>query len=703
LKAVVEAIEKGDAEAALRLLAPLKLQPNPIPDYLAFWEAQAHALRNNHASVVSATQAVWTPGIESPVQARAALLAADALLEQGLANQVLPLLARVPQERMQQPGSFAAMAKAQEQNRDLVGAADFWQRVYLGYPLTPQAAQAASALERLETALGSQFRPAAPSARLERAARFVSARQYTEARREYLKLAPQLEGLEREQARVRAAATLYQARKAAEAARELDALECRFEEADAERLYWLVLTWRRLDRRSDMHDALNALQKRAPLSPWRQKALVQAANEYLVGNEHQEFVPLYQACADDFADRDDAALCHWRVTWRAYLEHRPDATQKLRDHLERYPSSEKAGAALYYLGRSAERAQDLSAAHRFWREAFLRFPNSYYGVLSRDLTSGAPATPAPETDQFLRAIRWPQRELAPDFRPAGVNQRRVQRARFLAASGLETWAEGELRFGVRTGANPWPLALELARTATRRGAPPVALRHIKGTVPGYLYLPRDAAPAEFWKYAFPFPYRYRIDRHARERGLDPYLVAALIRQESEFDPSAVSVAKAVGLMQVMPGTGRELSRKLGIRPFRTALLKDPETNIRLGTYYLSRQIESRQGSVEDTLAGYNAGPSRVPKWRGWNDYREPAEFVETIPFQQTRDYVQIIERNADVYRWLYSSEPMVYEPEPPPPAAPPKASAAKSTAAKSTSAKPTAKPKSSATKKAKKK
>ncbi len=93
-------------------------------------------------------------------------------------------------------------------------------------------------------------------------------------------------------------------------------------------------------------------------------------------------------------------------------------------------------------------------------------------------------------------------------------------------------------------------------------------------------------------------------------------------------------------------------------------MKNPETSIQLGTYYLSQQLAARNGSVEDTLAGYNAGPSRVPKWRGWEDYREPSEFVETIPFQQTRDYVQIIQRNADIYRWLYANEPVAVEPEP---------------------------------------
>lgn len=691
LKAALEAIEKGDAATALRLISAARAKPNPIPDYLAFWEAQAHLLNRDHARAASSATTALQSGIDSPVAGRAALLAAESLLELKQPRQVLPVLLQVQQERLQQPGSFAAMARAQELNRDLVSAADFWQRVYLGYPLSKEASEAETAMERLRADLGDRFPVPPPSALLGRAMKFTEARQHLAARREYLRAAALLRGLEKEQAQVRASAALYQANRAADAASELAGLAPGFEEADAERLYWLVLAYRRLDRRDSMQDTLDRLRRAAPLSPWRQKALVMAANEYFVSNEPSEFLPLYRACADEFPDAADASVCHWRVTWRAYLDHRAEAPQLLREHLKRYPSSEKAAAALYYLGRDAERSGDNAGARRFWREAMNHFPNSYYGVLSRGLAVNGDSGASPETDRFLNSIPWPARERAPDFSPDANAQKRIQRARFLVAEGLETWAESEMRYGARNGANPWPLALELARTATRRGAPPVAVRHIKGTVPGYLFLPRDAAPIEFWKYAFPFPYRAAIERHARERGLDPFLVAALIRQESEFDPNAVSVANAIGLMQVMPRTGRELSRKVGLKGFHTSMLRNPAVSINLGTYYLSRQLETRKGSIEDTLAGYNAGPTRIPKWRGWADYREPAEFVETIPLQQTRDYVQIIERNADIYRWLYANEPVRQEPDPvvatPAPKAPPKAAAPKSAPAKSAPAK----------------
>jgi Soluble lytic murein transglycosylase and related regulatory proteins (some contain LysM/invasin domains) len=90
-----------------------------------------------------------------------------------------------------------------------------------------------------------------------------------------------------------------------------------------------------------------------------------------------------------------------------------------------------------------------------------------------------------------------------------------------------------------------------------------------------------------------------------------------------------------------------------MKPVTRRSLHDPRVNLALGAYYLARQLELRGGSVEETLAAYNAGPTRIPLWKQWGEFREPAEFVETIPLAQTRDYVQIILRNLELYRWLY--------------------------------------------------
>ncbi len=133
------------------------------------------------------------------------------------------------------------------------------------------------------------------------------------------------------------------------------------------------------------------------------------------------------------------------------------------------------------------------------------------------------------------------------------------------------------------------------------------------------------------------------------------MVAALIRQESEFDPQALSPKHAYGLTQVEPATGRALARRAGVPRFSNRALFQPAINLKLGTYYLRGLLYQWGGKWEETLASYNAGRSRVNDWITWNQYQEPAEFVESIPFIETREYVQAIMRNAAVYRQLYAA------------------------------------------------
>jgi len=167
----------------------------------------------------------------------------------------------------------------------------------------------------------------------------------------------------------------------------------------------------------------------------------------------------------------------------------------------------------------------------------------------------------------------------------------------------------------------------------------------------------DTAPDKFWRLAFPMPYQRELEEISREQSLDPYLVAALIRQESEFNPKAVSRSNARGLTQVMPATGRQVSRQLGMRAFRTNMLFTPETNLKIGTAYLKTLSDQLQGRWEATLASYNAGKTHVLSWLASGNFHEPAEFVESIPFNETRVYVQSVLRNAEVYRRLYSPKP----------------------------------------------
>ena len=150
----------------------------------------------------------------------------------------------------------------------------------------------------------------------------------------------------------------------------------------------------------------------------------------------------------------------------------------------------------------------------------------------------------------------------------------------------------------------------------------------------------------------PFPHREIIVREAAERGLDPFFVAGLIRQESAFDAGIESSAGAVGLMQLMPPTAREVATGLGLTYSRDALA-DPETNLRLGITYLASMVRRFEGKPEDVLSAYNAGPGRMRGWQEQSEYRDRDVFLEHIPFQETRNYVKVVQQYARIYSALY--------------------------------------------------
>ena len=125
-----------------------------------------------------------------------------------------------------------------------------------------------------------------------------------------------------------------------------------------------------------------------------------------------------------------------------------------------------------------------------------------------------------------------------------------------------------------------------------------------------------------------------------------------MRQESEFNPSVVSYANAYGLMQLLPSTGKSMAHAAGLHPFATGDLLNPPVNIQLGTLYLKQTLDKFHGQVEYALAAYNAGDDRIQDWLATGNYKDVPEFVESIPFTQTRDYVQAILRNEGMYKRL---------------------------------------------------
>ena len=224
--------------------------------------------------------------------------------------------------------------------------------------------------------------------------------------------------------------------------------------------------------------------------------------------------------------------------------------------------------------------------------------------------------------------------------------------RALAGLDLFALAEAEVRFAQRTWGNSAALDATLAWIYSRQGELRRGIGLMRRTYPQFLTDAADRLPIDVLQVIFPLDYWPLIRRHAEARGLDPYLVAALVAQESTFQADARSVANAFGLMQIVPSTGRRLARAEGMRKFRTSHLVDPETNVRLGTRYFAGLLDDF-GDEHFALAGYNAGESRVVRWRADRPGWAREEFIDDIPFPETQNYVKRILGTAEDYRRLY--------------------------------------------------
>jgi soluble lytic murein transglycosylase len=628
-----------------------------LSDYVTYHLAYSQVLTGDVDGALGLLTAYRANPIDaSPLAGKISLLYGRALLDKRDAESSSKALNVLQNDHkiLPQPDGDFALGLAYEALGEQPQAALSYEHVFYAYPNTDLAAQSWTALERLRTALGSDFPTATARQQLERCENWLTAKEYVKAHQEYSALAESLTGSEKDDAKVGIGASDYLAGDSTAALRYLKALHVTRLEADAERLYYLTEAARKSNDDTTMMEAVKQLGEHYPQSGWRLKALVAAGNRYLLTNDREMYIPLFKAAADTFPPDSSTAYCHWKVAWDAYLSDKPERVILLREQVERYADDSRAGTALYFLGRISEANNEYGEARAYYDRLSAQFPHYYYAVLARQRMREKVAAAVPDDDaaMWLASVDWPMHRDLSAAQPNAATEQRIKRARLLLGAGLPDVAEAELRFGATTdNEQPQLLALELAQSSDSAFR---ALRVMKSFSADYLSLPLDKAPVKFWQMLFPLPYKDEVFVNARERGLDPWDVAALIRQESEFNPTAKSRANAYGLMQLRPATGRMLSRQQGMGAVPTSLLLNPRVSIRLGTEYLRQQLASWDGDLFRTLAAYNAGPGRVRQWLMWSNYREPAEFVESIPFTETREYIQAVLRNADIYRELYS-------------------------------------------------
>lgn len=300
---------------------------------------------------------------------------------------------------------------------------------------------------------------------------------------------------------------------------------------------------------------------------------------------------------------------------------------------QRWPDADEAPAARYWAGRAWARLGNRTRAADRWRTVVNRDTLGYYAVLGARRLGTTPWMPAPAPDRFER------------FGDVDSAAARLAALRALEMRDEQVWERDWLT--ARADGSTERL-LAVAATFRDDGQTALAMRLARRA------LAEGAAPdARTYRLIYPATHLDVVNAAAEAAGLEPVLIASLIRQESLWEPKAVSSAGARGLMQVMPATGREIARGLGLDGFTADQLFDPATNVRLGVRHLASQVRQFDGDVVQTLAAYNAGRTPVLRWAKQAGTRDPELFTERIGYTETRDYVRVIQRNVEIYRALY--------------------------------------------------
>jgi len=450
------------------------------------------------------------------------------------------------------------------------------------------------------------------------------------------------------------AVALRRAGQNKEAKKVLDAIPSSTPEMNAQRLFNLAEVARAEDDDDGFLRILGQLRQEAPTSPWMEQALLSEGNIYLLKRDYDRAIESYGELQQRFPEGSRASYAHWKVAWLSLRQGKnAEAKNAFEQQIALYPASAEVPAALYWRGRLAEEDNDPAMARAYYQKLSGRFQNYYYGELAR--VRLRQIKPEDDPPHYALLDRVPpinsNAKVTEDEAPS--DNLRVQKAELLENGALVEFAVSELQAAAEEEKGNW-LPAAKARFYQDAGRYDMAIETLKRTVPNYFALDLPSLPRTYWEGLFPKPYWTDLKKSSLENALDPYLVASLIRQESAFNPNAISNKNAVGLMQLLPKVGKGVAKQEKIKHFSPTQLFTPSMNLQLGTRYF-RSMVDKFGAFEYALAAYNAGSDRVQDWLGYGKYRDVQEFVESIPFTETREYVQAIMRNANLYRQLYGT------------------------------------------------
>ena len=639
-----------------------KAGASELGDYVAYYLGDAY-LKTVHNAEALSTLADFSKNFPDSLLIRDAhLVYANALLGEGRAPEAADLLEkdRAPVRADVELAIGRAYAAAGDNQK----AASAFRNLYYNLPTSFEADVAGTELHKLGIS-GSV------AERRTRADLLFKARRYSDAAHDYHDLVEEVTPADRPALQLALASALEKSDRSHDARQLLLSMGAQTGDAEAERLYLLSETARSTSDEEAVQRTLNELRQFGPASPWLDQALLSAGNMYLLKRDYDRAIDYFRELQQRFPKGGHASSAHWKAEWLTFRQGRTDDARKgFEEQIALYPDSAEIPAALYWRARLAEEEGNPAMARAFYQRLSDRFRNYYYAELGRQRLKVLPGLGAGSPKEGSPKDGWPQED-APHYplldhvsplSTAGKitaadppdDNLRVERARLLSNGALADMAVRELQAAASQEGGTWAPP-EMARVYQDGGRYDRGIEIMKRATPNYFAVDIPDLPRPYWEALFPKAYWTDLRKYSVLNGLDPYLVASLVRQESEFNALALSRANAVGLMQLLPNTGKTVAKQVKLKGYSAPQLYTPAVNLELGTRYFKEMVDKYNGQFEYALAAYNAGTDRVGDWLGQGHYRDPQEFVESIPFTETREYVQAILRNANVYRQLYGT------------------------------------------------
>jgi len=645
----VAAYQQGDVASLAREFGAEAALTSPIRDYVRYLLADALARRGDVAGARAAAVALVDRDPDSRLAPRALLLAAtlasSAGDEPGAHAALKRLLERYP-DAPEVPEALYLVGQTAEARQQIDVAAAAYRQVRV---LAPTTAYAEAAGDRLTMLMqgGMPLPPISLSERIDRAERLLKGGVPKTAADEAEVIASEARD---------AGIALRALRVVADAAARLNryeaaarALELAANRAPAEQRARLRLDQARMLIRAGQDKKAQPILTQVSTTGAESEmadALALHARALDDGGRDAEAAALYRQIASRFPNREVAGAAMWRLGWLAWLRGDIAAAGEQWARLADSPGGRAfRGAALYWRGRTVEQLRDRPAAEPHYLKVLAEAPRSYYGMLAARRVARAPETPRRSPATAFPAK--PEDAVAADPGFARVD--------LLRRIGLVEYAWEELEDVVAASVGDHARLYGASAAYVRDERYHLALR-IARRYFGTLAVSGDPTlPRAFWEIIYPLGWRNEVADAARRAGLDPYLVAAVVREESSYYPRAVSRAGARGLMQLMPATARPMADLRGLAFEGGSLLDDPRANLDMGASFLAGLLKEF-GDPHLALAAYNAGPKRAREWWKVRRTNDMEAWVEQIPYDETRHYVKRVTLSWEEYRRIYGSD-----------------------------------------------